>query len=193
MLKVEVKIFVGSVVSPAIGGWITLPMEKEQLKKDIKGLKVGEYIISDYQTELPIQINEYESPFEINEFVHLLKSYEKDGQLRLFLSAYLLRDENLHDTVRFLSKGNYRYFENVEDTESLGEAVVRSGALGFGLVFEDDNLSYEVNKLKENQIVDLQAVFQYLDFEKIGNDFECNGCRIYSTLKTAIMEIRATV
>ncbi|PLS19624.1 hypothetical protein CVD28_04190 [Bacillus sp. M6-12] len=170
MVKVEVKIFVGSVISPAIGGWITLPMEKEALETKIKELKIGEYIISDYQTELPVEIGEYQSPYQVNEFLQLLLAYEQEGKLKLFLSAYQLRDEDVEGTIRFLAKGNYRYFENVEDTESLGESVARSGELG--VLFMNEK------------------VLEYLDFEKIGNDYECNGCRIYPQLKTAIMETR---
>jgi antirestriction protein len=167
MLKVEVKIFVGRVSAPAIGGWITLPMSQEELAKAIKTLNVGEeYMISDYQTDLPIEINEYQSPFEINEFLHMLQEREKQGNLKLFLTAYWYRDGNLEDTLSLLKKGNFKYYENVHDTESLGEAVVCSGELGF------------IRK----------EIKPYLDFEKIGHDWECNGCRINDTLKTAIME-----
>jgi hypothetical protein len=169
-MEVKVKIFVGRVSAPAIGGWITLPMSEEDLTRAIKVLNVGEgYIISDYETELPIEIDEYTNPFELNKFLYMLQERKKEGSLRLFLTAYWFRDYNLEDTLSLLKKGNFKYYEDVQDTESLGEAVVSSGELGF------------VPK----------AIAQYLDFEKVGNDWECNGCRINEKLKTAIMEIPA--
>lgn len=166
-MEVKVKIFVGRTFAPAIGGWITLPMEEEELARAMKVLNVGdEYIISDYQTNLPIQVNEHDNPFELNKFLYMLKEREKEGSLRLFLTAYWYRDYDLEDTLSLLKKGNFKYYENVYNTESLGEAIVENGELGF------------IPK----------AVAQYLDFEKIGHDWECNGCRINDILNTAIME-----
>lgn len=188
MLKAEATIFVGKVLAPTMGGWVQLPMENEELKMAMKEWNAGgEAMVSDYKTELPIPVYDYSNLSELNALLHVLKAWEEKGQLKLFLTAYAHQDYDLDSTLSLLIKGNYHYFEEVDDAESLGEAIVCSGVLGSLLMGAEEEETHEMKRLRQKNMVDIKTMYQYLDFEKIGIDYECNGCRINNTLKTAFM------
>ena len=96
-----------------------------------------------------------------------LLSEMDEKQRLLHLTALSYCNGDLDDALNLINKGRYVYFHNVTDTTSLGEQVVNYGFLGF--IRED--------------------IKSYIDFEKIGNDWECNGVTIYPSIKTAIGEI----
>jgi hypothetical protein len=191
--QVKVEVYIGAISNSAKGDWITLPLEKEELKLKVLSLKYGddEYEILDLQTEMPIDFSKYVDVFTLNYDLNLFKAYEERGQFLLLATAFDFRNEDMEDAIQLLETGNYAYYEDVSDTESLGEAVVRSGALGWliGLPTEAFTHLPEVKQMQRRNILQVEKVKSYIDFEKIGNDWNCNGCIIYPEMKTAMMEI----
>lgn len=194
MKLVKVNVFVGAVLNPTKGGWITLPMDEDELKARIEAFRFGdaEFEIVDLETEMPVSFDSYRDVFRLNRDLHLFSHYEDAGLLNLLMTAYCYRDEDLEDAIEFINTGNYEYYEGVSDLKSLGEAVVNSGRLGL-LLANPNAFAHrrDVKEMTQNNLLQLKMVSQYLDYEAIGNDWNCNGCRIYPHLKTAMMEVPA--
>ncbi|WCK56996.1 antirestriction protein ArdA (plasmid) [Aneurinibacillus sp. Ricciae_BoGa-3] len=192
-MNIQAKIFIGRVLSPADGEWFTFPMERTLLQNKLEVLHKGhEMMISDWQSALPIQIEEHDNPILVNEFIQSLKKYD-EATLKLFLTAYWYREYHLTDTLNLLGQRNFKYYVDVTDTKSLGEAIVKAGELGMALRdYENLEQTSDTKRIRKQNVIDLSLVAHYLDFEQIGLDAECNGCRIHKSLGTAFMETTAS-
>lgn len=193
--QVEVKVFVGAVSNPTFGNWVTLPMKHHELESVINGIFHGRSIevgIMDLDTEMKVDFGRrYTNPYLLNSDLKLFQVYEERGELSLLMTAYAFCDGDLENAIDFLETGNYEYYEDVTDVTSLGEAAVACGKLGWFMGKPDayENMP-EVKRMQRHNMLQLKAIAMYLDFESIGHDMTCNGCRIYGDLKTAMMETR---
>lgn len=194
MKLVKVDVFVGSVLNATKGGWITLPMDENELKAKIDafGFDDAEFEIMDLETDMPVSVTSYRDVYRLNRDLQLFSHYEDVGLLKLLMTAYCYTDENLDDALELINRGNFEYYDGVYDEKSLGEAVVASGKLGWMLSKPSEFANQpEVKEMAKKNLLNLIKVSQYLDYEAIGHDWVCKGCRIYPILKTAIMEVPA--
>lgn len=193
--QVKVRVFVGAVSNPTDGNWVTLPMEHNELESEINGIFRGRSIevgIMDLDTDMKVDFGRrYTNPYQLNSDLKMFQVYEERGELNLLMTAYAFREADLDDAIDFLETGNYEYYEDVTDNTSLGEAAVAYGRLGWFMGKPDlyEHMP-EVKRMKNHNMLQLKEIAMYLDFEKIGHNMTCNGCKIYSDLKTAMQETR---
>lgn len=159
MLSSKLKIFLGNCNIACNGEWITLPMEDTLLDKELNRIyaKYGEVIISSHESVSDItkslHINQYADVKELN---FILKQSDE------FIALYVYSDEDLEFAQELSTSRKFLFFPGVNNLEELGEAVAKKGLIGY---------------IPKNLIN-----LGYIDFEAIGNDFNCNGIRLYDGL-----------
>lgn len=91
-----------------VGKWLELPLPDDELKRELQDILGNdeEAFISDYEAEFKIE--EYDNPFEINDFVRQLdelEEYEQEKVFYLLDTIGLNREEALenHEDVIFYS------------------------------------------------------------------------------------------
>lgn len=170
MLKVNV--FLGQPEDGSKGVWVKLPMKKEYLNEVINGFhkKFGdEYFLSAIETigyTDVLHIDQYDSILDVNELLLVLND-KSEEDIKLYLTAYVYFGQSEKLAEEYLNNKKYEYFTDVEDETTLGEKVIEKGYLGY--------------------IPDRLA--NYINAWKVGNDWICNGSRIYSPLNTAFRQL----
>lgn len=170
MLKVNV--FLGQPENGSNGVWATLPMEKEALNEVINDFckRFGdEFILSAIEKEGfadVLLIDQYDNISEVNNLLLTLNA-KSEEDMKLYLTAYVYFGHSTEIADKYLENKKYEYFTGVEDENTLGEKVIEKGYLGY--------------------IPD--RLISYIDTWKVGNDWVCNGSRIYSPLNTAFRQL----
>lgn len=107
-----------------IGDWITLPLPPEELDESIEEILMDdeEYFITDYETELPMDIGEYTCVYNLNELAEQL-DYLNDHDLKkvkalLEWGAY----RDLEDAIDNVD--NYILYEDIDDERDLAWYVL---------------------------------------------------------------------
>lgn len=158
-----------------VGEWIDLPFNEEELQELFCRIKLGhidengeyhhgysecngmyiyeEWAIHDYETDLPITINEYTNLEELNSLVESLESYH-DYDMDIIKAIMENTGYGIEESIKIFEDGNYMFFSNVTDCQELGEAIVDEGMFGVEI---PDSLSF------------------YIDYEKIGRDLTYEG------------------
>lgn len=156
-----------------IGKWIDLPMDEDELQKELQsildeGLKDGvvdeEYFITDYETDIKgLKIDEFENIFVLNTLIEEVENLSEDD--KIILQALIITySSNLKEALDFLRNGDFSVYWGVTNEQELGEYVVDNGF--FGEIPEQ--LEY------------------YIDYEAIGHDWCLNGVTIIPELGLAI-------
>lgn len=160
------NVFIGRPNNGADGEWVTLPTSKEKLEAVIDN---RDYIISDYEKNYlsdAIHITEYFNVFYLNDIVSIVVNPPEAFQTE-FKTLLLYCDGNIESVIDFISNKKYIFFTDVSTTEDLGEKIIEKRLLGF-----------------------IPSAFKdYINYEEIGNDWECNGFIIYPQLRTALGQI----
>lgn len=188
---VQTKAYVGKVLDCSVGGWLTLPMNPFDLTERINQLNFGtsEYQVMDLDTKLPVwrELTQL-SISDLNEALRVFTLYETIDRLGELLTAFKFRNGDLNAALRLLEVGNYNYFTEVADEESLGEAAVKSGWFGEWLTSDNLEDNKEIAALSRVAKLKLVDLMRYVDYNRIAEDLIGNGCIIYPDLQTAIME-----
>jgi antirestriction protein len=149
----EVRIYLTNLAKynegKLIGKWIDLPIDDDELQKELKAILGSdeEYFITDF--EAPFGIEEYESPFKLNEFVWQLEELDEQDQEKMF---YLL------DTIGYDREEALEHYEDVVfysgmTLEDVAEELIEDGVFG--------NLS--------------DTIKLYIDYEKLARDLSIDG------------------
>lgn len=170
----SLKLFLGkpSIGCGSVGFWITLPMSKTDLNSCMDSFYENysrEYIISSteqYGYAEVLTIGQYDDVFSVNDLLLKINSMnEYDMKLYLTILSHFDQDEKMAD--KFIKNKRFEYFEDVQDDESLGERIIEQKLLGYVP----------------------ERLMSFINLEKIGHEWECNGTRLYIPLKTALREI----
>lgn len=149
------------------GKWLTLPMDSDELTKEIE--KLGEeYAVTSY--EAPFYIEELTNIHELNEQLNELEIVGKHLNERE-MQALLEWVDNVDEAVSLLRQDRVRFYDTKTEYpqwEDLAEL----------LVYEHDYMS-DVPEHRRD----------YLDFEKIGRDLHCMGNWYLSKNGIAVEEI----
>lgn len=164
----EVGVFVGHPDYPADGYWLQLPLSDKELEEVLARHPEG-YTLSDMDTDLRMLYNSSSGRDrlpEINRLVRTIADFHERGwkDMLLFLMAWD-KMGGVDDALAILRQGNYEFYRNVTDTESLGHAVAKKGL-----------------------VVVPESIEVYVDFELIGRDWRANGCAIDEELECAFMQ-----
>lgn len=152
----KLNLFIGNCNEASTGKWISLPMDDEKLEIELNKIAklYGETIISSYEKigdyTKSLYINQYEDVKELNNI--LKQSLE-------FIALYVYSDEDLEFTKEAIKNRRFLFIPGVENLADLGEAVVSKGLIGY----------------VPKNLIDSG----YIDFEQIGQDFNCNGIRLF--------------
>jgi len=144
-----------------VGQWVTIPLPPEELDEVIAEILGDdeEYFISDYETDLPIDINEYTNVYELNKLADKLNTLDehelKKIKALLEWGAYDLEDaiDNkdkyvLYEDIKTEKDLAYRYLDEVigeegkflvfyVDVELLGHDLAMDGYISeYGYVEE---------------------------------------------------------
>jgi antirestriction protein len=123
-----------------IGKWLNLPMDGDNLREEIDAIMKTpdpartkydideEWAIHDYETEIGLKINEYESPFKLNELAEKLEELD-DWELDI-LECILDDYPDIDWAMNILAKGRYSVYTGIKNREDLGYAMVDEGLLG---------------------------------------------------------------
>lgn len=158
------KIWVGNLgkynEGELVGGWIELPQEKENLDKFLKevvGLneEYEEYLINDFETDLPYKVSEYDSISELNLLAKVAQDVVDMGKVRAYIDAE--GDLSKIELMNVMKQENdiafYNYTSNVENaTLDAKYGYTLAEAWGLLKIMEDNNMSC------------------YFDFDKYGRD-----------------------
>lgn len=153
------EVFLGNVNNPSNGEWIALPMEESKLREKLQILKnkYGSLIISDCAKHVDflnyINISEYTNIIKINNIIQ---------QPTEFIALFIDGCDDIEYATEMWRRGEYIFIPKVENLEELGEEIAKLGLVkGINQAAIDSG---------------------FVDFEKIGIEFECNGLTLYRGL-----------
>lgn len=136
-----------------VGQWVTLPLPPEELDEVIEEILGDdeEYFITDYETELPMDIEEYTCVYNLNELAEQL-DYLNDHDLKkvkaiLEWGAY----SSLEDAIDNVD--NFILYEDVLSEEDLGSYFIYDA----GIYNIPENIKW------------------YIDLEQFGRDLAMDG------------------
>lgn len=161
----EIKLFIDSPTTSTNGQWVMLPVGENLLMKTIKKITNGrDYIIADYETNYDLSIKEYSNVYDLNEQFEILTNiYYQNNKNTDQIETVISATDSLEEAIQTLINENFYYFENINDIWDLGLATV-------------NNETWSIPKHLED----------YIDYEKIGQEYIDNGALINKNLKTAI-------
>jgi antirestriction protein len=149
----EVRIYITNLAKynkgKLVGKWVELPMDKEELKREIKEVlgNEEEIFLSDFES--PFDIEEYENPFTLNEFVEQLDKLDEYEQEKVF---YLM------DTIGYDREETLEHYEDVTYYQDMTL----------------DDVAYEL--VEEGVFGELtDSIKSYLDYEKLARDLRIDG------------------
>lgn len=144
-----------------VGEWVKLPIDEEDLKKEIASILGNdeEYAIHDY--ELPFNVGEYDSPYDINKVLQIMeeKGIENDV-MEIYSDNFDLYDFDKLDDLE------YSYIEDVSNYTELANKLV------------DEGLYFSITIPQELE--------GYINYEAIGRDINCNGEWIITNNNNAV-------
>jgi len=131
-----------------IGEWIALPIDPEELQEAFKRILINEeyeeYFITDYETDLPIDIGEYENVFRLNEMAEELSE---------------LTDYELKKYKAILEAGFWREHKDIIDhldDYNLSEDITNCTEYAEMLIDDNPNIPEDIKG--------------YINYEAYGND-----------------------
>lgn len=135
-----------------IGDWVTLPATPEDLDETIEEILGGdeEYFITDYETDLSIDIGEYTNVYELNELAEAL-----DG----------LGEHDLNKVKAIVEWGVYGELEEAIDN-------IDNFTLNEDILSESDLAWYVLDEVYTD-IPD--NIKNYIDSERFGRDLAMDG------------------
>ena len=165
-----------------VGDWLELPKTKDEIDKFLKenvGLQITqkevdealtkdgvcyeEYMINDYETDLPVHIGEYESLKELNLLAKIAENVENMDAVEAFLEAegevnaeelmnIMLQEDDIPFYEYEATEGNYRTLSNAEKY-----GLMKAEWTGVSEILEKNNIT------------------SYFDYEGYGYDDELSG------------------
>lgn len=150
-----------------LGEWVELPVSQEELTKvfdriqichdkvdysDECGNPYEEYFITDYETNINIEIGEYSNLNELNEIAEQLDELEEDAQEAI--QAMLLDGYTFNEALEKANNGDYRIYYDCDDMIDVAMEIV-------------EECGY-LNDVPE-------TIARYFDYEAFSRDLEIEG------------------
>jgi antirestriction protein len=152
----EIQVWVGDLAEynagNLVGDWFTLPMDLEEMMKEVLLEGNEEYYIGDVDSELYSIIHNM-GLRQLNEFAEKLESMEEYEQMAL--CGLMEHCTDLEEALEILENGNYSIHQNCQ---SMSDVAYNW--------YEETGQLAEITKYIEEY---------YIDFESIGRDMSING------------------
>lgn len=139
-----------------VGKWIELPMNVDDLKKEIAKILGSdeEFAIHDY--EAPFNVNEYDNIYKINEYAERLSSINLD---RNIIEKILSNSCNIEEGINVIENEKYILYDNCESMSDVAYEIVHE--LGY------------IHEIPE-------SLRSYFDYEAFGRDLEIERTFLYA-------------
>ncbi len=151
-----------------VGKWIELPMDAEDIQKELESIGIGrpgsdgylceEYFITDY--EAPFEIGEYENIYKLNDIAQAFEDLTEDEQKAAL--AYVDIGEEISHAIEKAEDGDY----TVHYTDDMEE-------IAYQYVQDCCNLP--------------DFALDYFDYERLARDMEFEGT--YIQVEDCIVEL----
>lgn len=141
-----------------VGEWVSLPADEDDLQAvydriGIDGLRYEEVFISDYESDIGLEVGEYENINDLNELAERLEaldSYDFDLVGALIGSEMFSAEEAL----KIVEDGDFSYYPGCRDMADVAEQYINETGMLDGVP---------------------DSIARYFDFEAFGRDMEYDG------------------
>ena len=181
------KIWIGNLgkynEGELVGGWLELPKSKEQINEFLKNVveldeEYEEYMINDYETDLPYKVYEYDSIKELNLLAKVAEDVEDMDRVRAFVDAQ--GDLSKLELMNVMKQENdipyYTYADDVTNASKEHKFGYTMAELwGVARTLEENDLSiyFDYEKYGEDRSVDTNVVLLeegYIDLDDANVD-----------------------
>lgn len=169
MLNTNTKIYVENLAlyndGKSMGGWLSLPVTEEELEtflEEIVGIglcdefgdEYEEFFITDYETDLDMEIGAYANIMNLSDMIDEIEFLEPDeyDALNAFMEY---QGNNIENALSCITSRDYLFLPDIDTYEELGR-------------FFFDNYGYQ-DEVSERMV-------DYIDFESFGEYQGANGC-----------------
>ena len=108
-----------------IGEWLELPATKQEIDACMERIGINEeyeeYFITDYETNINIEIGEYSNLDELNEIAEQLEKLNKDDDI---IRAILSYTNNIQETIDIINRGDYIIYWDCDDMVDVAYQIV---------------------------------------------------------------------
>lgn len=141
-----------------VGEWVSLPADEDDLQAvyeriGIDGVRYEEVFISDYESDIGLEVGEYENINDLNELAERLEaldSYDFELVGALIGSGYYTTEE----AIKTIENGDYSYYPDCNSMADVAEQYIYETGLLHGIP---------------------DSIARYFDFEAFGRDMEYDG------------------
>lgn len=141
-----------------VGAWLTLPLayDEDDFKQEFQEFlesQVGineeyeEFAIHDYETDLEMEIGEYDNVAHLNELAAKIEDI-REYDMNAFKA--LIEAENIDTALELIESRDFTFYEDINTHEELGYYIVEEGLFGVEIP---------------------SALANYIDHEAIGRDW----------------------
>jgi antirestriction protein len=152
----DIQVWVGDLAEynngNLVGDWFMLPMDLEEMMKEVLLEGNEEYYIGDVDSELYSIIKEM-GLRELNEFAEKLESLQENEQIAL--CGLMEHCIDLEEALEILENGSYSIYNNCKDMSDVA--------------YEWYDMTGQLSEITKH------ISEYYIDFEGIGRDMEING------------------
>jgi len=135
-----------------IGDWVSLPLPEDELDEIISEILGDdeEYFITDYKTEIPIKVHEYENVYRLNKLADELDCLDEHEQKKVKAILEWGAYRKLEDAINNVD--NFILYEDIEDECDLAWYILDE-------IYTD--VPYNIKN--------------YIDVKRFGRDLAMNG------------------
>jgi len=155
MIKIYVRNLAKYVTGSLEGKWLTLPMNEEQLQREIKSILGNdeEFAIHDY--EAPFNIGEYDNIIKLNEMIQEVAESISDKEE--FTALCKTSRTSQEETLQAIVNQDYTIIEVTTDTLQDGSDIARE--------LHEEGIINFLGEIPEN-------LMDYIDWEQVWRECE---------------------
>lgn len=138
-----------------IGEWLELPATKQEIDACMERIGINEeyeeWFVTDYETNINIEIGEYSNIDELNKIADELESLNEDDDIIRTILSYT---NNIQKTIDIINRGDYIIYWDCDDMADVAYQIV-------------EECGY-LNNVPEQ-------IKMYFDYEAFARDLEIEG------------------
>lgn len=144
-----------------IGEWVSLPVAKEELEKVYTRIGINaeyeEMFISDYETDMNYEVNEYDNIDELNEMMETIADLDESDIEAL--DAMMEEGYSFNEALDKVQNGDYSIYYDCHDMEDVAMEIIESCGM--------------LDGVPEN-------IARYFDYKAYGRDLSFEGHFVFN-------------
>ena len=142
-----------------VGLWLTLPYTDDELQAALMKIGIGarfeEYFITDYECNIGLRVDEYESVHTLNEIAECISNLTSQ-ELELLQAIVELESSSVSNIMDIIENlGDYTLHPDIHNEYALGH--------------------YRIHDVEGHNLNSLGKLAEYLDYEAYGQDYIVNS------------------